>query len=165
MRKKDGFTILEAIIAIAELSIISVFILQMFISSAALNNRAKSTDIAMTMAITEIESLKKHDSLSDYLAANGIASTGDGAMTVGIYYDRDCNPIETGTEPAANADFFVQIAIDADSSAPPGIEGMPYGALYNVKVDVISMSSKEVGKTLASIQAKKYFPVTFDNGR
>jgi prepilin-type N-terminal cleavage/methylation domain-containing protein len=59
MKTEKGFSLLEVIISIATLSIISGFILQMFIVSSQLNHRAKDLDIGASLAINSIERFKR----------------------------------------------------------------------------------------------------------
>lgn len=162
MKKNDGFTLLEVIIAIAVLSIISVFILQMFMSSATLNARAKNADIAMTKAITEIESLKAYSSLSRYLMDNDNAS-GDSAMAeVNMYYDKDWNSIGTGTQ--TNARFHLKMSITTASTPHQDTENELYGTLYDINAEVSDLSVKDNNPILTSLQTKKYFSTPFEQG-
>lgn len=159
MKKNDGFTLLEAIVAIAALLIMSVFILRMFLSSSTLNNRAKNTDMAVATAITAIESLKKHDSLSAYLAANDGVPAEDGSVTLMNFYDKDWHslPATTASLPD-NAVFRVQVDITADES-PVSVTGTAVGTLYHVKVEIKDLSSQGENTILASFSTKKYFPI------
>lgn len=163
MKKNDGFTILETMIAIATLLVVSVFILQIFLSSSSLNNRTKNTDIAVANAVTAIENIKMHESLSDYLVANDHASASEGTVTVTAYYDKDWISIaDTDAIPPPNADFLVRIAITADKAAPAQIEPTDIGVLYDVTVEIEAL---ENNKILVSLQTKKYFPVSAGDRR
>ena len=68
-----GFTLLEVVISVAALSLISIFIIQMFLASSTLNARAKNTDIALARAITEIDMIKSGHYPPPHLMGDGLA--------------------------------------------------------------------------------------------
>ena len=65
-KNQDGFTLLEVVISVAVLSILSVFILQLFIASANANKRAQNIDIASSKAQAVIEEFKTLDETEAY---------------------------------------------------------------------------------------------------
>lgn len=150
-KNNNGFTLLEVIISVAALSVMSVFVLQMFMSSATLNARARDADIAMTVAMQEIENLKTYSSLSEYLADDS------DTLTVSLYYDKDWN-LMAGEAPA-DAKYCSKMDLNPDERASQD-GGVQRGTLYTVAVDVAELSAGENGRTLASIRTKKYFPKT-----
>lgn len=152
MKKNDGFTLLEVIIAIAALSACSVFILQIFMSSATLNARAKNADIALTKAISEIENFKTYESLSQYISTNDNASGDSDAAEMLLYYDKDWNPLGSGAQ--AEIRFYLKMNISS-------IDSQAYGALYDVSTSVYDLSDKNNERQLVSLQTKKYFAIPF----
>lgn len=167
--KNSGFTLLEVIVSIAALSFISVFILQMFISSSNLNNRAKDSDIAMSVAISEIESLKKHSAVSGYLSeGDDIRETteNNGVITVSLYYDKAWNLTKNSetVSPEAKPAYCLKVDIMPDTETPPQIEGVTSGVLYILNADVADISLTGNGRRLASFRTKKYFPKGYGEG-
>lgn len=128
--KRNGFTLLEVIISVAALSLISVFILQMFLASSGLNERAKNTDIAITKAISEIERVKSGTSVDV-----GVKE---------LSYDKNWNVLTGKNE---NACFLLTLTIDNAS-----------GDLYRVAVGVTDIRPGENNRVLASMETKKYAP-------
>lgn len=165
-KNNDGFTLLEIVISIAALSFISIFILQMFMASSNLNERAKNTDIAVNLAISEIENFKKYSCLSDYLAANDLGNISENSRTITIrlYYDKGWNTMGLSETVPENAGYYLAMDINPDETAPPRKESAKYGKLYTVQVDVADVSSGENSSSLASFRAKKYFPKSFEEG-
>lgn len=139
-----GFSLLEAVISIGVLSLISVFILQMFISAANLNTRAKDSDTAASKAITAIENFKKNPGF-------------DSSITL-FYYDKEWNGIDTDTASIpADARYCLRLEItETDETA--------YGKLYDVAADVTEISPGENDRVLASLWSKKYFSGTLAEG-
>jgi len=130
-KNKRGFTLLEVIISIATLSLISLFILQMFMASSDLNNRAKNTDAALTKAITEIEKIK-----GGQRPAPG---------TTFVYYDEKWLP----TNGSGGAAFVQEIFVSPDSAG---------SLLYVINSKVWDYGGGEKTLLLSELQAKKYFP-------
>ncbi|MDR3239371.1 MAG: prepilin-type N-terminal cleavage/methylation domain-containing protein [Clostridiales bacterium] len=62
---QKGFSLLEVIISIATIAVISGFILQMFIVSARLNQRARDLDMGASLAVNAVETVKKASRLQD----------------------------------------------------------------------------------------------------
>ncbi|MDR1560223.1 MAG: type II secretion system GspH family protein, partial [Clostridiales bacterium] len=58
MRNESGFSLLEIVISTAVLAILSGFILQMFIASIRLNQRAYDLDMSSNVAAEALETLK-----------------------------------------------------------------------------------------------------------
>jgi len=65
MRDESGFSLLEIILSIAALTLISGFILQMFISSLYLNKKAYDLDMGANAAEQALEMLKGGETTDD----------------------------------------------------------------------------------------------------
>jgi prepilin-type N-terminal cleavage/methylation domain-containing protein len=132
IKRNGGFTLLEVIISIATLSLVSVFVLQMFMASADLNGRAKKADAALTKAITEIDRVK-----------SGVeARTG----TEIIYYDKNWQAL---ADIGGNARFVQELTIRPDA----GGQG-----IYVIETEVWELSKEDRYFLLAELDTKKYFP-------
>lgn len=168
MLKKNnrGFTLLEVIISIAMLSLMSLFILQMFLASSNLNDRAKDTDVAINHAITEIENLKKHTSLLDYIQNDAFGNTAEyeGMITIWKYFDNEWNLMELSESIPNGAKYYLKININPDEAEPLQKGSITYGKLYTIQVDVTDISTGENGLTLTSLKTKKYFPKSYEKG-
>ena len=88
MKGESGFSLLEVVISLAALTLISGFILQMFIASLYLNRKAYNLDMASNAAAQALETFKGED------------VTG-GADTVTQYFDADWSQI-TVEKPGTN---------------------------------------------------------------
>lgn len=163
---RGGFTLLEVIISVAALALLSVFILQMFITAANLNKRSQDVETAMTRASSEIEFVKSYSSLAEYLKTGAEASEArytaedGGSVTVTVYYGKDWETVPEGG--GALYSLVMTIAPEAQTGEPA--ENAVPGKLYSVRVIVEEILSGEKSRTLASVSAKKYFPVTQTGG-
>ena len=144
-----GISLLEVIISIAALSIISGFILQMFIVSAELNQRAKDLDFLSLKAISTIEEIKSVGS--------------GGEIFFYEYYDREYNLVKAvergqGLEEGYvvyDAKFLIEVEVRNSA------EGLG-GNMYDIRASVyiISADSLDDGSTkeaLVSFNTRKYF--------
>lgn len=75
IKNEDGFSLLEIIISIGMMSILSVFILQMFMSGARVNLRAKNMDIASNIAASVLEELGSAMEPNEFMDTDFIADT------------------------------------------------------------------------------------------
>ena len=137
-KKKNGFTLLEVIISVATLSVISLFIVQMFMASSNLNNRARNSDAALAVAITEIERIK--------------GGTGPWTGSDIKYYDNDWNIMDESSD---NAFFILEMFVNPDISLP---------GLYAINTQVWELTSGEKDYLLSSLTTKKYFPIHAEVG-
>jgi prepilin-type N-terminal cleavage/methylation domain-containing protein len=64
-RSEDGFTLLEILLSIGILALTSGFILQMFLVSARVNQKAFDSDMSLNAAMNLIESFKALDRFED----------------------------------------------------------------------------------------------------
>lgn len=67
IKKQEGFTLMEMIISVGTLALISGFILQMFIVSENVNQKARNTDVAATIVVHAVEAIKRQRTLDDYM--------------------------------------------------------------------------------------------------
>jgi hypothetical protein len=122
--------LLEVVISVATLSLISIFILQMFLSSSNLNGRARNADNALAVAITEIDRIKSGNEVS--------------VGTSVIYYDKKWQALAAV---GGNARFFMGVSVTGASG------------LYAIETKVWEMKTGEPDYLLASLDAKKYIPI------
>lgn len=161
VKTNGGFTLLEVVISIAALSLISVFILRMFLASSTLNERAKNADIALTKAISEIENLKKHKSLDEYMIDLSQYTDKPGeypgvyivhplngdSYELCFYYDEKWNCIGLYTSAPSEAVFCLQMDL------------IPEGqGLFSVSANVAEVRGEGENRSLAELETKKYFP-------
>ena len=128
IKGNKGFTLLEMVISVAALSLISVFIIQMFMASDNLNERARNADIALTVAISEIERVKGGEVLH--------SNTN--------YYNKNWMIVSEN-----NARFMMEFIITPEPQMP---------GLYAISAEIFELASGEKERSLASLQTKKYFP-------
>jgi len=132
---RKGFTLLEMVISIAALSLLGVFIVQMFMASANLNSRAKDADKALTLAITEIDALKSSHRPPE-----------PGGSVFFSYFDKDWTKVESGS---GRAKFQLALSIFPSGSVP---------GLYEIVAAIEDVHLADGSVELVSINAKKYFP-------
>ena len=94
----NGFTLLEAIIAIATISFVSIFILQMFVVSSRVNKRAQDIDRANIICMGAVEAFKS-------------GTEPIGRMNYEEYFDKDWN----GTIDLNRAEYVLNVSILPDS--------------------------------------------------
>jgi len=123
-KRTRGFTLLEVIISITVVSIISVFILEMFVVSNRVNKKANDLDNASVACTNAVEGFK----------AGAAASPG--------YYERYFNGDWALTQSAADAEYTLRVAVsrahenddiyDIDASVVNG-EGYEVTSLHATK--------------------------------
>jgi|GEM_PF-1210818 len=150
IKNQDGFTLMEVVISIAALSVLSVFILQMFITSANANARAQNIDIASANAMSIMERFKTLNDISaleDLYPEFIIQKRDDGNYTFTERYGKDWNPSSDGM-------FMMEVTIlrDLDALAPITVAEYeatadepviaPVGMLYAIIVKVVDQSPR-----------------------
>jgi len=144
LKNQDGFTLLEVIISIAALSVLSVFILQMFVTSSNANMRAQDIDIAVTKALAAIEPFKALDDERDLaLLADGYAhaeATGDGFMLTQAYA-RNKDGANAFWEKTAT-DGGVYVVYVTIQKAAGQTDAADVGVLYTMDVRVVDRSKR-----------------------
>lgn len=94
-KKHKGVSLVELILSIAILSILSVYIIQMFILSKTLNAEAENLDksVYLSESIFEmIESDTPLESLSMFKYSK--AQTTESGSRVEVFFDKDWNPVD-----------------------------------------------------------------------
>jgi len=150
IRNQDGFTLMEVVISIAALSILSVFILQMFITSANANARAQNIDMASAKAMSIMERFKTLHDISEldalYPEFNIVPGT-SGSFFFSERYGKDWNPDKDGV-------FTMEVHIlrDMDAQESVVITGYdtvtdepvttPVGTLYAIVVTIVDRSPR-----------------------
>lgn len=62
---KSGLSLVEVILSLAVLSILSVFVLQMFLTSKTLNRESRELDLSVLMAENIMQQVRNFDSVDD----------------------------------------------------------------------------------------------------
>ncbi|MDR1664455.1 MAG: type II secretion system GspH family protein [Clostridiales bacterium] len=149
--ENKGFTLLEVVLSIAALSMISIFLLQMFMSSSTLNRRAKDADIALGYVISEIERIKSRNGLpTPETAETAVWTFFEGGVKYEQYFDKDWNGV-------AENDSERQFILSAEIIEKNGGETQ---GLYEILVGARDLKASIEHKTLSSLRAEKYFPVS-----
>lgn len=151
-----GFTLIEVIVSLAVLSIASVFILQLFVTAAQLNDNARDTDQANALITTALE---------DFIACADPRSFATDAMPHRLstpedahmagYFDEHWQPC--APEAAAFRVLGTLQLQAAGPSVPLSLsgDGLVAGALYSLSVQVIP-AGKDT--PLLHSQSSVYFP-------
>jgi len=181
IKDEDGFSLLEVVISIAMLAFLSVFILQMFMTGAAANSRARDIDVASYVATGVIEGLKASDSANDFLNMDFVADTQvafglsdyfviedklgnnsfDFSKGVSLYkyYDKNWEVVElskVSDEPDnpqyKNTAFMLKLEIFPS-------EDYEYsgGKLFNVNMEISSWKADSGARRLVNYDTKVYF--------
>jgi prepilin-type N-terminal cleavage/methylation domain-containing protein len=89
VKNEKGFTLVEVMIAILALTLLSGFILEMFLTASGVNQRAKDTDAGSARAMSVIESFKQQAAPFDLdkapLLAGALTDKSDEAMRLSLY--------------------------------------------------------------------------------
>ena len=133
-----GFTLLEAIIAIASISLVSVFIMQMFVVSSRVNKRAQDIDRANMVSMGVIEEFKSR--------SGPIGPRGDYYEE---YFDNNWDP----TNDVNMAAYTLQVSVYSGSAG-----------IFYIQTRVTAAGNNNMGNTnntneeLVNLRASKYFP-------
>ena len=179
-KNKKGFTLVEVLISVVMLSVISGFILQIFIVSANANERAREMDYGKEQAKYAIELLKGQDSFQSYAESGFFLNAYDykpesddsidrfkiyGEDWVELPADNDIDLesfISKGAGIPDNAMFVLRIM--ADNQAATGEEGLDAGTMCAIKTKVYARGSNgefDSEKELVGLTASKYFPFRY----
>lgn len=161
---KKGFSLLEIIISIAFLAFLSGFILQMFLVSSDLNQKAKNLDKASTIAMNYIELFKSYDSAEQFIIENfktEALETEDG-YKIAKHFDKDWNETQEGssyftlnlylTEEHNSNESYIAYEINSKS-----ITKKIEGSVFNIKTDVINNNEIDSKKQLVEFNTSRYF--------
>ena len=152
---EQGFSVLEAIISIAVLAMISGFVLQMYIVSSRVNQRAQDMDSANAVAVSAVESLKAQPSLDNFaewpvLSGSIMQTGGEGLFSAVKYFDDEWKQVSADDSAA----FVLRLSVPsvAESTVPAG----GVGALVGIRAEVLRL--EEDGEvSLTEIETSKYF--------
>ncbi|HAS74911.1 MAG TPA: hypothetical protein DCS67_12270 [Clostridiales bacterium UBA8960] len=101
-KKNKGVSLVEIILSIAILSLLSVYVIQMFILSKTLNNQAKNLDKSVYLSESIFELIEKDPTLEElakrsWFVHAEMIDEESGSKTM-LYFDSDWNPMEKETE-------------------------------------------------------------------
>lgn len=161
---KKGFSLLEIIISIAFLASLSGFILQMFLVSNDLNQKAKDLDKASTIAMNYIELFKSYDSAEEFIIDNFKTSAidTDNGYKIVKHFDKDWDEIHDDssyftlnlylTEEDSSNESYIAYEVNSKS-----ITKKIEGSVYNIKTDVIKNDEIDSKKQLVEFNTSRYF--------
>ena len=142
LKNNNGFSLLEIVISVATISLVGVFIVQMFIASSTLNMRAKAVDNATAQACSIVEKFKAIAELSPVSYAE--------------YYDKNWKKVEKDEE-SKKYRLNAEVYADQDDK-----EEKEAGVIYSISVEVVEFTdgkgSTNGEKVIAELQTKKYLP-------
>lgn len=133
----SGFTLIEVILSIAILSIVSVVVLRLFVTSHELNEKSRITDLASTVAVNHIESLRAYNAIDDFISDYPYIKKEGNAFKGTLLFDRNF-------EHNATEDQTLTILLEA----LPKEQG-----LYQVTVAI----TNELSAPIVSYRTKHYF--------
>ncbi len=136
--RQKGFSLVEIIISIAVLALLSLFVIQAFLVSERLNQRAADLDIATGLAVDGLERFKA--SPQDILAAYEL--TADGAYQQISTFDSAWQPA-----PESKAAFIFTSQVQQQ------------GDLWLIKQTI-----RQEEKLLLELSASKYIPAGPEGG-
>lgn len=167
-QRSGGFTLVEVIISIGVLSIASVFILQMFVTSAQLNANARDIDKVNMWTSTLMESFHLEKDPMDFpdndVFTYPIVESGDEKTVIAQFFDEDWKAIQ-GEE---GSSFRMVATITHDEDGPSVAtaleEGAPrvHGALYSIALEFYSRDSSGRDILLGSTGNTNYFQIEED---
>ncbi len=144
LNNQEGFTLLEVIISIAILAVSSVFILEMFVTSADANLRAKSYDTALSKAVAFIEEFKSREEPPENSDIEEIE----------IFYDK--NFIETSDQSLAS--YKITMTTQEDTTPKQSSFYTSSCKLFGISVTAVDLKAGDEKKLLLEINSAKYFP-------
>lgn len=92
--RSSGMPLLEVIIAIGMFSVISVFILQLFLSADTMEAKARDISKAVILAENAAEAVRGSASFEDAAVRIGLRKEREADAWYAAYYDSDWNPAE-----------------------------------------------------------------------
>jgi len=170
-RSEQGFSVMEALISVAVLALISGFVLQMYIVSYRVNQRAQDKDTANSIVVTAVESIKTQKSFDDLSKAAFFKDcTFDGENGAYQYYDEKWRPmaVPQNADAPVGAKFMLRVGIpsvstslgDRYSAAAAKNNGAAaqtdIGMMAELVVSVVQLDGETV-RELAKVEARKYY--------
>jgi prepilin-type N-terminal cleavage/methylation domain-containing protein len=179
VKNEKGFTLVEVMISILALTLLSGFILEMFLTASRVNQQAQDTDAGSTMAMSVIESFKQQSSPFDLerdpLLAGAFADKSGREMNLSLYYDAQWAPmpVSSASEAPVGARFHMEVHVSpyaaAQDTQPNRISlayqsgGLPRGnesaegLVYAIQVQVYQLTSEPGGIPLTELGSNHYF--------
>jgi len=186
IRNEDGFSLLEIIISVGIMSVLSVFILQMFMSGRNVNLRAHNMDMASHIAAGALEELRAATHPNEFLDSGFIEHTQvafglsaffvieerqafsafdfSNGFTLYKYFDENWQPIslEALEEEQARPDDERVSFILSLYMTPYGLDeeagpDMDLSGLFNVDIVVRDLRRNGLAQQLVDFHTKVYF--------
>lgn len=180
-KKYRGFTLYESIIAIGFLSICSVIILQFFIFSNEVNNKARNIDISDNIVTNSIEKVRGLNSSEEIFNGKSIYANStidiskNNELSILAYYDKDFNLLPNRlnnqgeiiipknarfilSQSLKYSDYQGQYVIESFSD-DGNIENSPYNGsifTFNAKINEYNYDTNEIGDELSNLSTSKY---------
>lgn len=164
-RRSQGFTLVEVIISIAVLSIVSVFILQMFVTSAQLNANARDIDKVNMWTSTLMESFHiqrdpmafDKDDVFSYVAS----ALEEEQLVITCYFDGDWMPVQQDDERT----FMLRAVVTHEEDGPSTRTSLQsdalsvHGALYSLQVEFYHLDAGGHDVRLSATNSTNYFQI------
>ncbi|MDR1204801.1 MAG: prepilin-type N-terminal cleavage/methylation domain-containing protein [Peptococcaceae bacterium] len=179
VKNEKGFTLVEVMISIFALTLLSGFILEMFLTASRVNQQAQDTDAGSIRAMSVIESFKQQDSPFDLerdpLLAGAFVDKSGQEMNLSLYYDAQWTPIPTSSASEASpeappgARFNMEVLVSARDAQPNRVSlayqagGSPRGnesaegLVYSIQIQVYQLASDSGRTPLAELDSNHYF--------
>ena len=148
MKNKKGFTLVEIIIAIGLIAIFSSVILQLFVTSRTLHQKARDLDKSIILATNIVETFKSGTKASDIktnklLEYSAMAEDGK-EITIYMHYDENWNLIKDGSstpqfivktviKPAAETGNIYDIDVNISRATPYPMDAKPKKEIYDIR--------------------------------
>jgi prepilin-type N-terminal cleavage/methylation domain-containing protein len=179
VKNEKGFTLVEVMISILALTLLSGFILEMFLTASRVNQQAQDTDAGAMLAMSVIESFRQQNSPFDLdkdpLLAGAFTAKSGREMNVSLYYDAQWNPVQTpaAAETPSGARFNMEVHVSQAAQDPPlppnsvsrayRSDGAPVGndflegSVYSIQIQVYQLASDSAKTPLTELASSHYF--------
>lgn len=182
LKNNQGFTLVEVMISILALTMLSGFILQMFLLASQVNQKAQDTSYVTTNAINAIEVFKNtkspFDIENDSIIKGALIERKDDELFITTLYDHSwhvvpvtANDIKAGEIPdEAKFQIDIHISVDTESSVNPNTINLNYssglqaagdaaltGRVFKMEVTGYRLQVDSTKSYLASLDASHYF--------
>ncbi|NTV88802.1 MAG: prepilin-type N-terminal cleavage/methylation domain-containing protein [Clostridiales bacterium] len=155
-KREKGFTMVEMVISVAFLAIISVFVVQFFISARNLSLKAHDIDMSVNISREIISTFKTVENAKELQGASALAKAEKletlETMNYRSYFDEDWNKVDM-----SDADFgkkaCFQISVVVNSPKEDELTGISI-TITRMKPYLLE---KTKGNEIYSIDAEKYF--------
>jgi len=189
-KNEDGFSFLEVILSIGIMSVLSIFILQMFMTGSQVNLRAGNAEQALHIAAGALEELKAFGEPNEFMNTEFIVYTQvafglsaffviDEQMAFSVfdfssgfrlykYYDENWQPLsprEAYEEPSMpGGDDIAFILRLYMTPYEPDYDRLDFDiiGLFDVKIDIWDFNRGSEEGTLVDFETFVYFPIAGD---